>query len=99
MHINPNFSALAGYKIPILHGLCSLGFAVRAVLAKYAKNNSSLFKAVKARFISPTIPGQTFKTDMWKEGKRIHFRTSIVETGNKVITGAYVDLKDSTAKL
>lgn len=99
MHIDPNFSILAGYKTPILHGLCTLGFAVRAVLGRYANNNTSMFKAVKARFAAPTLPGQTFKIDMWKEGKRVHFCTSIVETGKKAITGAYVDLKEASAKL
>lgn len=99
LHIDPSFAAMAGYKTPILHGLCSLGYSVRAVLAKYADNNSSLFKAVKCRFAAPVLPGQTLKVDMWKEGKRIHFRTSIVETGKDVITGAYVDLKDAGAKL
>ncbi|XP_030379354.1 peroxisomal multifunctional enzyme type 2 [Scaptodrosophila lebanonensis] len=99
LHIDPNFARVAGFKTPILHGLCSLGFSVRAVLAKYADNNSSLFKAIKVRFVAPVIPGQTLKVDMWKENTRIHFRTSIVETGKDVITGAYVDLKSSKAKL
>lgn len=99
LHIDPNFAAISGFKTPILHGLCSLGFSVRAVLAKYADNNSALFKAVKVRFAAPVLPGQTLKVDMWKEGKRVHFRTSVVETGKDVITGAYVDLKDTSAKL
>uniref|UniRef100_A0A0K8V466 Peroxisomal multifunctional enzyme type 2 n=1 Tax=Bactrocera latifrons TaxID=174628 RepID=A0A0K8V466_BACLA len=99
LHIDPDFAALGGFKTPILHGLCSLGFSVRAVLAQYANNNVSLFKAVKLRFSAPVIPGQTLKIDMWKEGKRVLFTTTVVETGTKAIIGGYVDLKDIAAKL
>lgn len=99
LHIDPDFARMAGFKTPILHGLCSLGFSVRAVLSKYADNNSALFKAIKVRFSGPVLPGQTLKVDMWKQGTRIHFRTIVTETGKEVISGAYVDLKDSKAKL
>uniref|UniRef100_W8BS21 Peroxisomal multifunctional enzyme type 2 n=2 Tax=Ceratitis capitata TaxID=7213 RepID=W8BS21_CERCA len=99
LHIDPDFATLAGFKTPILHGLCSLGFSVRAVLAQYANNNTLLFKAVKARFSAPVIPGQTLKIDMWKEGKRVLYTTTVVETGKQAIIGGYVDLKDTSAKL
>lgn len=87
MHIDPEFAKIAGHKIPILHGLCTLGFSVRAVLLSYADNDPSLFKAVKARFTKPTIPGQTLEIQMWQNENRIHFKTIIVDSGVEVITG------------
>ncbi|ALC49960.1 Mfe2 [Drosophila busckii] len=99
LHIDPSFALMAGFKTPILHGLCSLGYSMRAVLSQYADNNTALFKAIKVRFSGPVLPGQTLKIDMWREGKRVHFRTLIVETGKEVISGAYVDLKEVKAKL
>ncbi|OAD60457.1 Peroxisomal multifunctional enzyme type 2, partial [Eufriesea mexicana] len=93
LHIDSNISIMGGFKQPILHGLCSLGFSVRHVLQTYAGGDPSLFKAVKTRFARTVIPGQTLRTDMWQEGNRIHFQTYVVGENSPVLTGGYVDLK------
>ena len=67
------------------------GISVRAVLKKYANNDGAQFKAVKGRFTKPVIPGQTLKVDMWLNNRRVHFRTIVVETGDEVITGIFID--------
>lgn len=90
IHIDPDFSVLAGYKVPILHGLCTLGMSLRAVLKTYANNDPQLFRAIKVRFTKPVIPGQTLQVDMWKtSNNRILFKTSCVETGQDVLTGEW----------
>ncbi|PBC28546.1 Peroxisomal multifunctional enzyme type [Apis cerana cerana] len=92
LHIDSNMSMIAGFKQPILHGLCTLGFSVRHILQTYTGGDPSLFKAVKTRFAKPVIPGQTLRTDMWQEGNRIHFQTHTVEENILVLSGGYVDL-------
>ncbi|KAJ3604682.1 hypothetical protein NHX12_029422 [Muraenolepis orangiensis] len=92
LHIDPNFSAMGGFKEPILHGLCSFGFASRHILKHYGNNDPARFCAIKVRFVKPVLPGQSLRTEMWKEGNRVHFQCKVKETGNLTLSGGYVDL-------
>ncbi len=49
LHIEPSFSAILGFDKPILHGLCSFGFAVKHVIEKFADSDVKLFKSVKVK--------------------------------------------------
>ncbi|XP_058795537.1 peroxisomal multifunctional enzyme type 2-like [Phymastichus coffea] len=94
LHIDDGIASMAGYSEPILHGLCSLGFSARHVLQAFADGNPHALKTLKVRFAKPVLPGQTLRTDMWRNGNRIHFQTTIVEDNSKVLTGAYMDLTE-----
>ena len=49
LHADPGFAQAVGYPRPILHGLCSFGFAVRHVIKGALDNDARRFKSVKAR--------------------------------------------------
>ncbi|XP_068206099.1 LOW QUALITY PROTEIN: peroxisomal multifunctional enzyme type 2-like [Palaemon carinicauda] len=97
LHLDPSFAAIGGFSEPILHGLCTYGIAGRIILKAFCGNDVKKFKAMKARFAKPVIPGQTLVIDMWKEQSRIFYTCSVKETGQKCLTGGYVDIAESPA--
>ena len=90
LHIDPVFSSVGGFKVPILHGLCFFGFSGKHVVQKYG-----MVKNIKVRFAGTVLPGQTLQTEMWKEGNRVIFQTKIKETGKLCIAGAGAELLGS----
>lgn len=49
LHIDPQFAVIGGFSEPILHGLGSLGFAVRHVLLQFGGNDPANFKSIKVK--------------------------------------------------
>lgn len=94
LHADPQMAAIGGYDRPILHGLCTLGFAARAVLKTFGDNDPARFQSIRARFSQPVFPGETVLTEMWNEGDgRVLFRARIQErSGVVAITNAVVTL-------
>ena len=65
---------------------------IREITSIYSPNDASKVRAVKARFAKPVFPGQTIRTDMWKEGEFVLFECSVEETGKPCLTGGWIKL-------
>jgi len=88
LHIDPQTAKLNGFKEPILHGLCSLGIATRAIIKTYCGGDPAGFKSIKVRFAKPVIPGETLVTRMWKDGTKILFEVKSKERDIVVVNNA-----------
>jgi acyl dehydratase len=65
LHSDPRFAATAGFDRPILHGLCTFGFAGRALLHTLCQSDPARFRSMEGRFASPVFPGEELTTEMW----------------------------------
>jgi acyl dehydratase len=79
LHSDPAIAAKAGYPRPILHGLATFGISGHAILKTMCGYDPARFKSIAGRFSAPVYPGETIRTEMWKDGNTVSFRSRLVE--------------------
>jgi len=86
IHADPKIAADAGFERPILHGLCTFAIATWSILRALADDGVQVedLASVAVRFKAPVLPGQSLRTDMWRVGERVRFR-SHVDDGRMVL--------------
>ena len=82
LHSDPWFARSAGLERPILHGLCTYGFAGRALLHEVCGGDPARFGSMSARFTSMVIPGDTLDVSLWRTSDGAVFRVSV---GDRVV--------------
>lgn len=70
LHLDPEAAKRGGFDRPILHGLCTYGFATRAIVNGLLGGDVSRFKEFKARFSNVVYPGDTLTTRGWQNNGR-----------------------------
>jgi 3-hydroxyacyl-CoA dehydrogenase/3a,7a,12a-trihydroxy-5b-cholest-24-enoyl-CoA hydratase len=100
LHADPAFAKAMSFDRPILHGLCTFGFAARHVIAKCAKDGDPrYFKNIRVRFAKSVYPGDTLITEIWKESDtRVVFQVKVKERDEVVISNAAIELYESIPK-
>ncbi|WP_030774338.1 MaoC/PaaZ C-terminal domain-containing protein [Streptomyces sp. NRRL F-2664] len=79
LHADPEFAKLAGFDKPILHGLCSYGMTLKAVVDTALGGDVSRVRAYRTRFAGIVFPGETLRIRMWQEPGRVLVSVTAVE--------------------
>jgi len=92
LHVDPDFARASGFEKPIMHGLCTHGYACRAVIKHLFPGDPECMTRFRVRFSRTIYPGVPITTQIWKvqEGKAL-FRSINAENGEIVIDRGIVE--------
>lgn len=94
LHADPAIGEKAGFGQPILHGLCTFGFAGRAVIAKCCDGDPGRLASLSGQFRRPVWPGDTLITSGWREEDRVILQTRTAERPDEMsFTNAQATLR------
>ncbi|MFJ8152878.1 MaoC/PaaZ C-terminal domain-containing protein [Streptomyces sp. NPDC094468] len=79
LHADPEFAKLAGFDRPILHGLCTYGMTLKAVVDTLLGGDVSRVRSYTTRFAGVVYPGETLRIRMWRGDARVRVAVSAVE--------------------
>lgn len=77
LHAEPEFAKSAGFPRPILHGLATFGVAGHAILKTLCGFDPARLTGMAGRFSAPVFPGETIRTEIWRDGAAVSFRASV----------------------
>lgn len=92
LHADPEVAAAAGYPRPILHGLCTLGVAGHALLRTCCGYDPARLRALQVRFSAPVYPGETLRTELWRDGSVVSFRALVRERDAVVLNNGRAEV-------
>ncbi|MEA2992760.1 MAG: hypothetical protein QOD40_1680 [Alphaproteobacteria bacterium] len=79
LHVDPAIAKAAGFPRPILHGLATFGIAGHAILKNICGYDPAKLTAISARYSAPVFPGETIRTEMWRDENIVSFRARVPE--------------------
>ena len=91
LHSDPSIARAAGFDRPIMHGLCTVGFVGRALLAVVCDGDPTALRQLGCRFVAPALPGELLETRIWRTAHGEQFETS--SGGRVVLSGGYCNLR------
>ncbi|MEU1825334.1 MaoC/PaaZ C-terminal domain-containing protein [Streptomyces abikoensis] len=95
LHADPEFARLAGFDKPILHGLCSYGVVLKAVVDTVLSGDVARVRSYATRFAGVVYPGETLRVRIWRDTPgpgRVQVTAGVVERDDApVLTDTLVE--------
>jgi acyl dehydratase len=92
IHLDDEFARGVGLPRRIVHGLCTMAFAGRAVLEAAGVEDPRAVKRIAVRFSAPLFPGEALTTRVWKVDGAFGFE-SVNAQGTPVLKDGRVELR------
>ena len=95
LHVDQDFAKMAGFEKPIMHGLCTYGYACRALIGSFVAGEPEKVRRLECRFKRPLYPGMPIKTVIWQAGKgKALWKVINLETKEVVIDNGIFEYGD-----
>ncbi len=94
VHVDPDAARRAGFDRPLLHGRCTLGLAVHAVMRACLAYDGAGITEIMVRFAAPFFPGETLQVSCWQTRDKIQFAAASAERGIPVLSHGLIRLAD-----
>ncbi|CAA0079331.1 Uncharacterised protein [Mycolicibacterium vanbaalenii] len=86
LHIDPAAAQRAGFADVFLHGLCTFGFAARALINQVGGGNPDRLRSISCRFAKPVALDTELCTEIWRDERgTVRFRTMQDNGGDSVV--------------
>jgi acyl dehydratase len=92
IHLDDEFARGVGLPGRIVHGLCTMAFAGRAVLEAAEVHDPRVVRRIAVRFSAPLFPGESVTTRVWRVGDAFGFE-SVNAEGRPVLKDGRVELR------
>jgi acyl dehydratase len=93
LHADPAVARAAGFERPILHGLATFGVAGHAIVQRVCGYRPEIVRSIQARFTLPVYPGETFRTEIWRDGDVVSFQVRSVERNVLAVSNGRVEIQ------
>ncbi|MEU5505956.1 MaoC/PaaZ C-terminal domain-containing protein [Streptomyces fungicidicus] len=79
LHADPEFARRAGFDRPVLHGLCTYGMTLKAVVDTLLDGDVTRVRSCATRFTGIVHPGETLRIRMWRGDGEVRVAVTAVD--------------------